>query len=182
MRALSVPHSFLPCLLCVSLPLWFNSSSARAQEVPGVRAVAFSPDGKLLAAGTGLREEPGLVVVWDVAARRPAWVHPEATGVCSVAFAPDGKTLATEPQLRQAARESPSAEVRIRARRLRQEMLRKPRATLRGHGDAVEAVAFSPDGTLLASGSKDGTVRLWDGAGGKEVARLVPPGKGAGAP
>ena len=35
-------------------------------------------------------------------------------------------------------------------------------ATLEGHTDVVEAVAFSPDGARLASGSHDGTANLWD--------------------
>ncbi len=34
-------------------------------------------------------------------------------------------------------------------------------ATLTGHTDTVQSVAFSPDGTTLAGGSHDGTIRLW---------------------
>lgn len=34
--------------------------------------------------------------------------------------------------------------------------------TLRGHADAVTSLCFSPDSFLLASGSDDNTVRMWD--------------------
>ena len=39
-------------------------------------------------------------------------------------------------------------------------------ATLGGHEGIVMSVAFSPDGTRLASGSNDNTIKLWDGASG----------------
>jgi len=44
--------------------------------------------------------------------------------------------------------------------------------TLTGHTDTVWRIAFSPDGSLLASGSADQTVKLWDVTSGKEVRTL----------
>ena len=38
----------------------------------------------------------------------------------------------------------------------------KERAIFRGHTDRVTSVAFSPDGVLLASGSKDRTIKVWN--------------------
>src|SRR4051794_28679734 len=35
-------------------------------------------------------------------------------------------------------------------------------ATLKGHKEAVRALAYSPDGKTLVSGSFDGTLKLWD--------------------
>jgi WD40 repeat protein/uncharacterized caspase-like protein len=43
---------------------------------------------------------------------------------------------------------------------------------LSGHTDEVVCVAFSPDGRLVVTGSKDGTTRLWEVATGREILRF----------
>ena len=45
----------------------------------------------------------------------------------------------------------------------------KLRATLYGHTRTVLSVAYSPDGKTLASGSADGTIKLWDVATDKQA-------------
>jgi len=54
----------------------------------------------------------------------------------------------------------------------------EPRATLEGHKGAVCCAAFSPDGKIIATGSFDGVIRVWDVANGRELFTLS--GHGAG--
>ena len=41
-----------------------------------------------------------------------------------------------------------------------------------GHSSEVFGVSFSRDGTRIATGSEDGTARVWDAATGEELVRL----------
>lgn len=118
-------------------------------------SVAFSPDGKTLAAGS-----------WDDGVRlfragpRPASraLRGHVDAVFAVAFSPDGRTLVSGS--------------RDRTLRLFDVGAGTETLELEGHGGTVWSVAFSPDGQTIASGSKDATVRLWSVATGSEARKL----------
>src|SRR5689334_10692557 len=73
-------------------------------------------------------------------------------GIGDVAFSPDGARLASADQ------DSDGQN----AVRLWDVATRQPRGKLRGHTGYVFSVAYSPAGDRIATGSEDGTVRLWD--------------------
>jgi len=113
-----------------------------------VAAVAFSPNGQLLAAGSY-----GQVAIWDLNAGKLAKVlHNVLGAVNDLRFSPDGKVLAV-------AGGQPSAKGDLR---LYQTSDWKLLGVLRGHDDVVFSVAFSPNGKQLASASFDHLLGLWD--------------------
>jgi WD40 repeat protein len=124
-----------------------------------VAAVAFSPDGKLLATGSY-----GRVVLWDLATVKPARVLTNVLGaVNDVRFSPDGTLLAVaggQPSAKGDLRLFSAADGKLVAR-------------LAGHQDVVFSVSFSPDGKRLASASFDKAVRVWDVASHKTVLTLT---------
>ena len=123
-----------------------------------VSAVAFRPDGKLLASADG----DGMVRLWDPATGRPVGTPLHATsakyGVNGVAFSPDGTLLATADA---------DGTVRLWDPATGRPVGTPLHATSAQYG--VNGVAFSPDGKLLATADGDGTVRLWDPATGRPV-------------
>ncbi len=113
-----------------------------------IYALAFSPDGKLLASAGGDRK----IVVWDVSqtanVKAIQTLYGHVRAIDSVAFSSDGKLLASSGEDKSVILWDVASG----------SLVGRP---LAGHAEAVGSVAFSPDGQTLASGSLDGTVSLW---------------------
>jgi WD40 repeat protein len=137
------------------IQLWDVESRRRVGRaiVPGagsVFSVAFSPDGALLATGSG-----GRLDLWDVASqdRRGVPTRVADDGVLSVAFDPSGRLVAAGGAI---------GPVRV----WRVEDRRPAFPPLSGHTGYVTGTAFDPVGSLLATTSLFGGTRLWDPATG----------------
>jgi WD40 repeat protein len=120
-----------------------------------VSAVAFSPDGALIASGS----DDHMVRVWHVATGRLIRrLEGHSSAVTAVAISPDGSAIASA---------SNDRTVRLwdahSGRLLR---------TLQGHVYYVYAVAFDPQGRWLATASWDRTIALWDAGSGVLVKKL----------
>ncbi len=105
-----------------------------------VSSISFSPDGSMLAIGSG--DE---IRFWDVNTGETLQTLTGHTSVKSISFSPDGSTLAT----------ASGDEIRFWDVNTRETL-----QTLTGH-TSVKSISFSPDGSTLATASGD-EIRFWD--------------------
>ncbi|NJL34631.1 MAG: WD40 repeat domain-containing protein [Chloroflexaceae bacterium] len=123
-----------------------------------LHAVAFTTDGQYVVA-SGTRGAPQ---VWAIEQELPAKEFlPKEDTMVALAVHPNGELIATGPQMRgryPAFRWVGPDDNRIVLWRMTEQ---EPHAYLTGYFKETYALAFSPNGLLLASGSEDGGVRLW---------------------
>jgi len=115
----------------------------------GVDCVAFSGDGKTLAAGglVNVRKDPRVVKLWDAASGKELHSIVHESRILCLAFSADSQVVATG---------SEGGELRLWDVATGKERASLPQTSY------VHAVAFAPDGKSLAAATHDGVVRLWD--------------------
>jgi RNA polymerase sigma factor (sigma-70 family) len=143
-----------------------------------IAEVAFSPDGKLVAAlaltPVSAKEADRRVRLWEVATGKELAELSAAMNAPLPHSAADG----SRPWVQSAPIFSPDGRLVLRIRA--QNTLPVCNANtgkeclhLRGHQAPIITAAFAPDSRTLATASWDNTIRLWDLATGQELGRLV---------
>jgi len=128
----------------------FGSGDGKSLITDRANSLAFSPDGKTLAIGSGEPSRSGDITLWDVATGTLTKTHAERhlDSIFALDFSPDGKLLA-----------SGGADKAVRITDLSTGKVVK---VFEGHTHHVLGVSWRADGRLLASSGADNVVKIWD--------------------
>lgn len=139
------------------LPVRLEDKWTYAISEHEVWSVTFSPDSKLLAAGT----KDAKVVCRDIASGEPLFVSDNVSQVSGIRFTPDGSKLVTS---------SVNEPVKLwdaQTGELLKKFVKAP--------TYQQWVAVSPDASLIATASWGGSTILWDAESGQLLTSLTPP-------
>jgi WD40 repeat protein len=153
-----------------TLKIWDAATGKRLTTLrghkDGVYAVAYSPDGTRIVSASNDKS----LRIWDAASgKRLATLKGHKDGVKAVACSPDGTRIVSASGTHWEHQFHPEDE----ALWVWEASNGKHVASLTGHRNVVRAVTYSPDGSRIASGSDDWTVRVWDAASGAELAAFL---------
>ncbi|WP_392531313.1 protein kinase [Nostoc sp. C117] len=152
-----------------TIKLWHISTLKEICTLLGhshaVKSVAFSANGQILASGSWDKT----IKLWNVnTGAEICTLTGHQLKVNSVAFSPQGEILASA---------SYDRTIRLWQNNSEREFKNCPcytlLGTLSGHAWAVLTVAFSPDGKILATGSDDNTIKLWEVNTGQLISTLL---------
>lgn len=132
----------------------------RGDEAPYFNTLRFSPDGKYLAGTGSYMEGPGHLTLWTVATGKPKWGRTFADYGSAIAWSPDGSRISVGTEYG-TTYDDPNKLHRSTGAPVFNAMNGQLHHSLQRTPNKIRAVAFSPNGLTLATGSSDKTVRLW---------------------